>query len=431
MSVNKNKHKNKYLADSMLLFGIGIALFYWMFVSFVKFLGAPDLPVYDIFFGSTFELYERLIVTCLFIIFGSHSRMNIKLREEAEETIKKSEEKYRTILESIGEGYYELDLYGTFIFVNQSMLDIFAMPENELIGMNIYDYLDPESAEKLRKIFYDLQLSGKFAATFEFDLSIQDKFKKIVDLSAAAKTDEKNEPCGYRGICLDITEKRLLERTLISSLKDVEEARSGVVLGLAKLAECRDSDTGKHLERIREFCKILAAGLINHPDYTGYVTEAYVDDIYHSSILHDIGKVGIPDAILMKKGKLEDDEYAQMKNHAIIGGQALSHIDKQFKDKSFLRIAKEIAYYHHEKWDGTGYPKGLAGTEIPLSARITSLADVYDALASKRCYKESMEHDTVLKIILEGAGTSFDPDIVDVFVAKADKFMRVSEELKG
>jgi response regulator RpfG family c-di-GMP phosphodiesterase len=179
----------------------------------------------------------------------------------------------------------------------------------------------------------------------------------------------------------------------------VQSARNATILGLAKLAEYRDADTGAHLERIREYSKIIAQDLAMKPRYTGYVTSDYIDDIYNSSILHDIGKVGIPDSILLKPGRLTKDEFEVVKRHSALGGDALRAVETKLEGQSFLSLGKEIAYYHHEKWDGTGYPRGLKGDEIPLSARIVALADVYDALTSKRVYKEAYSHQEAMEII--------------------------------
>ncbi|MDA8419217.1 MAG: HD domain-containing protein, partial [Desulfobacteraceae bacterium] len=231
------------------------------------------------------------------------------------------------------------------------------------------------------------------------------------------------------GIVRDVTEQRLLERQVIESLKNVKEARTGAILGLAKLAEYRDNDTGRHLERIREYTKVLAEELAKRKEYQDYITSDYIEDLYHSSILHDIGKVGIPDSILLKPGRLTPEEFEVMQTHVILGGNALSAVDSQMRGQSFLSIGKEIAYYHHEKWNGDGYPNGLKALEIPLSARLVSLADVYDAITSKRCYKEPFSHETALEIITNEKGTSFDPELVEAFLANEGEFKRIHAEL--
>lgn len=200
-------------------------------------------------------------------------------------------------------------------------------------------------------------------------------------------------------------------------------SRQGTILGLAKLAEYRDENTGLHLERMREYCRIIASQLSQKEAYRGYITDRYLDDLYQSAILHDIGKVAVPDSVLLKKGQLDKKEFEQIKKHTLIGGDALLSIESQTQMKSFLTLGKEIAWFHHERWDGTGYPKGLKGKEIPLSARITAVADVYDALTSARPYKEAFSHEESISIIREGRGTHFDPYIVDTFLEAEDEIL--------
>lgn len=194
------------------------------------------------------------------------------------------------------------------------------------------------------------------------------------------------------------------------------ETRNASIIGLAKLAEYRDNDTGQHLQRIQEYVVLIARELARVEKFGAYITEEYVQDLYTSSILHDIGKVGIQDAILLKPGALTDEEFAIIKQHPVMGGDVIVEIENHIQGRSFYTLAREIALYHHEKWDGSGYPEGLAGEAIPLSARITALADVYDALTSERPYKNAIAHDKAVEIIREGRGTQFDPDVVDAFV---------------
>jgi response regulator RpfG family c-di-GMP phosphodiesterase len=214
------------------------------------------------------------------------------------------------------------------------------------------------------------------------------------------------------------------------TLQKVENARLITILALAKLAEYRDDDTGLHLERIREYTKIIAVEMAKKPNYIGYITAEYIDDIYHSSILHDIGKVGIPDAILLKPGKLTPEEFQKIKEHSILGGDVLTDIEAQIDGQTFLTLGKEVAYFHHEKWNGKGYPKGLKGEEIPLSARIVTLSDVYDALTSKRVYKRSYSHQEAKEIIIAEKEQSFDADVLDCFLIRESEFRKVLKQMK-
>ena len=201
------------------------------------------------------------------------------------------------------------------------------------------------------------------------------------------------------------------------------------IFALAKLAESRDPETGFHLDRIREYSKILGDNLARQKKFAEILSYSDIEVIYHTSVLHDIGKVGIPDTILLKPGSLTTSEFDVMKTHTIIGGKTLGQALAQYPDAEFLEVARNIAFWHHERFDGTGYPHGLSGEDIPLCARIVALADVYDALTSKRPYKKAYPHEAAREIILEKRGRHFDPDIVDAFTAADSSFAEISARL--
>jgi putative two-component system response regulator len=203
------------------------------------------------------------------------------------------------------------------------------------------------------------------------------------------------------------------------------ESRDVMIFALAKLAESRDPQTGAHLERIREYCRILGEKLSRSEKLRDDVDGEYLQLLYLTSPLHDIGKVGIPDSVLCKPGRLTEDEFEVMKRHTVIGGQTLDAVSRAGGEAQFLRMAGDIAWSHHEKYDGSGYPRGLAGEAIPLAARIVALADVYDALTTQRVYKPAYRHETARSIILEGSGTHFDPTIVEAFLARESQFVAV------
>ncbi|MFZ4289210.1 response regulator [Variovorax sp. HJSM1_2] len=199
------------------------------------------------------------------------------------------------------------------------------------------------------------------------------------------------------------------------------------ILAMASLAETRDSDTGNHIRRTQHYIRLLATQLRQHPRFEAYLNEQTIDMLYKSAPLHDIGKVGIPDRILLKPGRFEPHEFEIMKTHCRLGRDAIQHAEASLgTEVAFLRYAKEIAYGHQEKWDGSGYPEGLAGDQIPISARLMAVADVYDALISRRVYKEGMSHDSAVAVITQGRGSHFDPDMVDAFVAVADQFQQIA-----
>ncbi|RLS35216.1 MAG: HD domain-containing protein [Planctomycetota bacterium] len=207
--------------------------------------------------------------------------------------------------------------------------------------------------------------------------------------------------------------------------------RDAVIFGLAKLAESRDPDTGHHLERIAAYSTRLATAIRRHPKYREQISAGYVSSIGINSALHDIGKVGIPDNVLLKPGRLTEDEIAIMRLHPRIGADCIEQIQRRLGESIFLQQAREIALYHHERWDGTGYPFGLHSEEIPLSARIVTIADVYDALTSRRVYKEPYSHKISVEKIKQGAGRHFDPHLVDIFLSIESQFEEIAISLRA
>lgn len=221
-----------------------------------------------------------------------------------------------------------------------------------------------------------------------------------------------------------------LEQKIKDRTAQVARTQQVAVFSLAKLAESRDTETGTHLERMRSYAREIAEELSSWDKFRDDLPMDFADQIFHSSPLHDIGKVGIPDAILLKPGKLSPQEFEIMKTHAQIGGDTLRAADIEAGQASFLAMGRDIAYHHHERWDGRGYPFGQKGEEIPLPARIVAVSDVYDALSSKRPYKEAFSHEKSRDIIIEGRGTAFDPDAVDAFLVREDAVLSIREHFQ-
>jgi PAS domain S-box-containing protein len=416
------------MADYMVLTAIFLGALYWALESLLNVFSPEEISFYQEIFGPNIsDVWPRLIVFCLFLMFGSHVQFTINERNRALEALKESEEKYRTILENIEEGYYEIDFEGYFIFGNDSLSKILGAPKMDLRFMNLWEFMDEKNAELIYETFLECRRSGRPVKAFDCEFNAGGAIL-FIEASASLLQDSKGLPIGYRGVLRDRTEKKKMEMDLLESYRKVHEARSATILGLAKLAEYRDEGTGTHLERIREYARILAVQLAKNPKYADRIDQQYIDDIYQSSILHDIGKVGTPDALLLKPAGLTDDEFDVIKRHTLMGGNALKAIESQIEGKSFLAMGKEIAYNHHEKWDGSGYPRGLKGEEIPLSARIIAIADVYDALTTKRFYKEAYSHEKAKSMIIRLKGQHFDPEIVKAFVAIEAKFNRVRKE---
>ncbi len=211
--------------------------------------------------------------------------------------------------------------------------------------------------------------------------------------------------------------------------EQVKKTENVTIFALAYQAGLRDEETGKHLKRTQKYVKIIAEALSRQKLFKQYLSDSYIEDLVKSAPLHDIGKVGIEDNILKKPGKLTEKEFERIREHCELGAKILEEALKEVSFRSFLNIAIQLVRHHHEKWDGTGYPDRLKGNDIPLSARIMALCDVYDALRSKRYYKDAFSHEKSVKIIKEGTGTQFDPAIVEVFLEKENLFRTISETM--
>ncbi len=240
--------------------------------------------------------------------------------------------------------------------------------------------------------------------------------RKAVGVFSAASVHPGEFPEEDVKLCVTLVNQLSLALERLRLFGQLASSRDVLIFALARLAESRDDDTGGHLDRICGYTRAIAECLREQPRFNEILDARYMDDLYRSAALHDIGKVGIPDSILRKKGRLTAEEFEIMKTHTLIGGETLGDAEKRMDNLELLRMSKTIALYHHEKWNGSGYPFALSGEEIPLAARIVCLADVYDALTTKRCYKEPYSHQVAKKYIVSTGGKHFDPEIVSAFL---------------
>ena len=218
-----------------------------------------------------------------------------------------------------------------------------------------------------------------------------------------------------------------LEAEVWRRSREVMAIQEVTIMAMASLAETRDNATGNHIRRTQHYVRALAQHLRHHPRFAAALNDETIELLFKSAPLHDIGKVGIPDRILLKPGRLTPEEFEIMKTHAALGRDAIAAAERYLDTPdSFLRFAREIAYSHQEKWDGSGYPEGLWGEQIPLSARLMAVADVYDALISRRIYKPALPHEQAVAMIREGRDQHFDPDIVDAFLECAEQFRTIA-----
>ncbi|AEV30646.1 response regulator containing a CheY-like receiver domain and an HD-GYP domain [Sphaerochaeta pleomorpha str. Grapes] len=222
-----------------------------------------------------------------------------------------------------------------------------------------------------------------------------------------------------------------LEMEIVRRTQEIGMIQDVMMMALGSLAETRDNETGNHIRRTQNYIRVLAQNLTDRPRFSGLLTDETIELFYKSAPLHDIGKVGIPDRILNKPSKLTDEEFAVMKTHTTIGHNAILAAEQALgSQNTFLSVACDIAWSHHEKWNGSGYPRGLSGDEIPLAGRLMAIPDVYDALISERVYKRAFSHEEAVTIITQGVGSHFDPDIARTFLRIADRFHEIAMAFK-
>lgn len=277
--------------------------------------------------------------------------------------------------------------------------------------------------------------------TTRYRLLMRDGRMKWVHLRCNPVIDRSGRITQCYGTIQDITEmkqaeeeleeySRHLEIKVEEKVKEISASQMATIYALVKLSESRDDDTGVHIERTAGFCRLLAEQARSIPRYAALMDDTFIETIFKASPLHDIGKVGIPDRILLKPGKLTGEEFEIMKTHVRIGYETLAKVGAQYQQNTFIKMGLDIVLYHHEKWNGSGYQAGLSGEQIPLSARIMAVADVYDALRSKRVYKEAFSHEKSVEIIAEGRGSHFDPLLIDLFLEHHEAFQSLYETMR-
>jgi len=324
-------------------------------------------------------------------------------------------------------GRRALQIAATKPYPDLILLDV-MMPEMD--GYQVYERLRSDPATSDVPVIFVTAMDGMDAELRGLDAGAVDYISKpifppivLARVRTQLKLKQASDWLRDQNSFLDAeVQKRMAENDLIQEVS---------IRALAHLAEIRDPETGNHILRTQAYVHLLATSLKTHPRFASTLNDHYIKLLVRSAPLHDIGKVGIPDAILQKPGPLTADEWTIMKTHAQLGSEAIELAERDAsRPVEFLNLAKEIAHWHHEKWDGTGYPDSLVGDAIPISARIMALADVFDALISRRVYKKAMSYDQVQDIIREGRGKHFDPDIVDAFFARFSNFCEIADRYR-
>jgi PAS domain S-box-containing protein len=355
------------------------------------------------------------------------------------------EDRYRAIVENAAYPIMTLDPSGNFTWANRATLSLLGYGRGELDGVNVAQII---RKGHVRTIFTAIKecAEGLEVRSQRIEVATRRGEERTVEMSCNPLR-ENGVYVGLEMTLRDITDKVVIEKlkknytdsleeAVIARTSEIKDTQRAAILAIANLAESIDDDTGGHIQRIQHYTRVLAEELRKLPKFRDEVTEEYVELIHDLSPLHDLGKVGIRDYILQKTDKLTSDEFEKMKEHTAIGAHALYMAGQMIHRESIFSIGEMIAHYHHEKWDGTGYPavsiggehRPLRGEEIPLCARIVALADVYDALTSKRPYKMPFPHQTTREMIVAQSGKHFDPECVQAFLRREQDFIRIREQ---
>lgn len=328
---------------------------------------------------------------------------------------KMSEQKYQLLFNSIVDDVVLVNSSGVILQANNTFLNHFG-PQVVAEKCSIYELLPPKHRVEFRKHLDALYERDIPFPEYPVTFLLPGNYPLIVEIKASL-LQRDDQRVGIQLVMRDIRARLELENEVVSSLKTAQLTEEAAILALAKLSEYRGGEPGSHLERVRECCRLVAAALSRSTPYQDQIDITFVNDIYHASVLHDIGKVSIADTLLRKSGPLTELERDIVRNHTIAGGDVIKEMEGMGHGSEFLSMAKSIAYFHHERWDGKGYPHGLMGEEIPLAARIVSIADTYDELSAPQneSFSRGVHRSAVHEIVLN-SGKMFDPVIVNTFV---------------
>lgn len=332
----------------------------------------------------------------------------------------RTEARYRILFENMADDIMLLGSTGRIITGNSSMYNHLGIKKEDDRSYNFFDFIAQQDAAAIRNELMQPLLHGETITGYSLTL-YSHKGKKRMDVEISGRPFQHGGNLkGVQLVIRDITQQKRLERKLVDSTQKIKTTQSATILALAKLSEYRGSHRPLHLERIREFCLVLAQELLEqHQNLSGSHRD-FLENIYQSAVLFDIGMVSVSDSL-----RRQDNE--ENRHHTIVGGSLLKSIEEDIAGESFLSMAKEMAYFHHEWWDGNGYPFGLHGEEIPLSARIVAVADAYESMSAGMIKEHKTSHANIVKVIAQSAGKQFDPQIVDAFMACQEQFLAIKK----
>ncbi len=368
-----------------------------------------------------------IFIVVIFVLWNRRLQAEVDERKRVEKTLLSSQQRLELAIKGGELGFWDVDLKTGVSVYNERWAEMLGYKLSEIPHTRemYISSICEEDRENVLQAGKDCREGRCKSFQVEYRaMTKQGEIRWMASKGAIVEWDDSGDAHRIVGMVADITERKHAER-----MKAIQLTQDVTVQAMASLAETRDPETGLHIRRTQKYVRILAEKLANNPKFSSQLDDASVLLIHKSAPLHDIGKVGIPDAVLLKPGKLTDSVFDIMKKHSIYGYDALLQAEESLSDQtstSFLQTARDIARSHHEKWNGAGYPDGLKGNDIPISARLMAVADVYDALVSKRVYKTAFSHEKAVAIISEERGIHFDPDIVDAFLELKDEFRAIA-----
>lgn len=348
----------------------------------------------------------------------------VKRRTEEQKT---TEERFRILYEAIADDVVLVTSQGDLLQANQHYLDHFYEGKQPKQA-SFYDAVRPQDRLRVERELLSPLAQGRVISGWRITLNDFQGHPVEVEINGTL-LQRAEKKLGLQLVLRDISIRQSLEQNLIASLNRVRKMENAAILALAKLSEYRDVNPGKHLERVREYCRLLAVELARTDEYADKITPAFIQNIYQGAILHDIGKVAVSDAILAKNTDLNPQEESMLRQHTSRGGEVIKTMIEGIQNSGFLSVAQNIAYFHHERWDGRGYPRGLHGSKIPLEARIMAVADAYEELTAALDPDKRLSHPLAVQKISEEVGRQFDPAVVDAFLLIQDSFNWVRQTL--
>jgi PAS domain S-box-containing protein len=407
--------------------------------------GQESILVNNVFFISSFALlvsvhswYETKSRRESFFLRIQEEDALARLKEQAEvlerEVARRTEERQRRehrfqmLFEYIIDDVILVDKEGWLLYANTPFFEHLGLVDGDEVNLN-----DLVSVAEQRRLYSDMLAPvarGEVVTGFQTRFFTVDGESLDVEINGNI-LERQSKVLGLQLIIRDISVRKQMEQELRQSLLMKKQTENATIMALARLSEYRDITPNNHLERIREYTRLLGEELSRRPECQNELGGNTVPDLFMASVLHDIGMVGMPDTILFKDGNLTDEEQEQIRQHTVLGGDVIKAMETSDETSGFLKYAKSIAYFHHEKWDGSGYPFGFIGNEIPLPARIVSLADAYEEMTCESGYggNGKKSHQQAVNAIIEGSGHAFDPMVVDAFLALEDEFARIREAL--